>query len=109
MTNKRVKKQFWLSEEQAAYLAKVAKITKLNEVTIIRMLLDGYHPKEAPGIAFYYDTNRMINAAEHLAEAAKSSRDPEVREALLKECQGLKDLRLELLKRYVYLDKDRSG
>ena len=70
MGEKRIKKQFWLSEEQATHLAEKARLTKLKEVTLIRMLLDGYRPKEAPGMTFYYDTNRMITAAEHLAEVA---------------------------------------
>ena len=56
MGEKRIKKQFWLSEEQAADLVEKARITRLKEVTLIRLLLDGYRPKEAPGMTFYYDS-----------------------------------------------------
>jgi len=106
MGEKRIKKQFWLTEEQAADLAKKARLTKLKEVTLIRMLLDGYRPREAPGMAFFYDTNRMITAAEHLAEAARTQTDPEVKEALLRECNGLKELRFRLMQEYLSLDRE---
>jgi len=53
MATKRIKKQFWLTEEQAEDLRRKAGQAHVSEVMLIRMLLDGYHPPEAPGIEFF--------------------------------------------------------
>lgn len=54
-----VKKQFWLTEEEAQDLKHKAEITGLTEVAVIRMLLKGYHPKEKPD-RFFYDALRQL-------------------------------------------------
>ena len=54
-----VKKQFWLTEEEAQDLKHKAEITGLTEVAVIRMLLKGYHPKEKPD-RYFYDALRQL-------------------------------------------------
>lgn len=58
---KRIKKQFWLSEEDAKELKRKAQLTGLNETAVIRLLLRGYEPKEKPDSRFY-DAMRELNA-----------------------------------------------
>ena len=43
---KGIKKQFWLSKEEADDLRSKAESTCLTEAALFRMLLKGYHPKE---------------------------------------------------------------
>ena len=50
---KGVKKQFWLSREEAQDLREKAQCTCLSEVAIIRLLLKGYEPKQKPDDRFY--------------------------------------------------------
>lgn len=51
--NKRIKKQFWLSPDDAAELKRKARLAGLTETAVIRLLLRGYEPKEKPDSRFY--------------------------------------------------------
>lgn len=50
---KRIKKQFWLSQEEARELKEKAQRACLSEVGVIRLLIKGYEPKEKPDDRFY--------------------------------------------------------
>lgn len=43
-----VKKQFWFSKVEAQDLQKKAKKTCLSEAALVRLLVRGYEPKDAP-------------------------------------------------------------
>ena len=43
-----VKKQFWLSRDEAQELQKKAKRTCLSEAALFRLLVRGFEPKEKP-------------------------------------------------------------
>ena len=45
----RIKKQFWLSPQDARELKRKAKLCGITETAVIRILLRGYEPKEKPG------------------------------------------------------------
>ena len=47
-----IKKQFWLSRDEAQDLQKKAKKTCLSEAALVRLLLRGYEPKEKPDDRF---------------------------------------------------------
>lgn len=51
--NKRIKKQFWLSPEDAEKLKYKAEIAGLSETAVIRLLIRGYEPREKPDERFY--------------------------------------------------------
>ena len=51
--NKRIKRQFWLSPEENAELKRKAKLSGINETSVIRILIRGYEPKEKPDGRFY--------------------------------------------------------
>ncbi len=62
--NKRIKKQFWLTESQDKKLKRICKITGLTEVAVIRMLLSDLEPKERPDSRFY-EVMREVYAIGH--------------------------------------------
>ena len=50
---RRIKKQFWLSPQDARELKRKAKLCGITETAVIRILLHGYEPKEKPDARFY--------------------------------------------------------
>ena len=56
-----VKKQFWFSRAEAQELRKLAKRTCLTEAALVRLLLNGYQPREKPDERFY-DVMRELSA-----------------------------------------------
>ena len=58
---RRVKKQFWLSPQDARELKRKAKLCGITETAVIRILLHGYEPKEKPDDRFY-DVMRQLSA-----------------------------------------------
>lgn len=59
--NRTIKKQIWLNRKEAEDLACKAKKTCLSEAALLRMLLEGYEPKEKPDERFY-DVMRELSA-----------------------------------------------
>lgn len=59
--NKRIKRQFWLSPEENAELKRKAKLSRINETSVIRILIRGYEPKEKPDGRFY-EAMRQLSA-----------------------------------------------
>lgn len=58
--NKRVKKQFWLSPQDARELKRKADVASLCETAVIRILIRGFEPKEKPDERFY-DTMQELS------------------------------------------------
>ena len=56
-----IKKQFWLTREEAKELEGKAKRTCLTEASLLRLLIKGFEPKEKPDDRFY-DVMRELNA-----------------------------------------------
>ena len=59
--NKRIKKQFWLSPEDAAELKRKANLCGITETAAIRILIRGFIPREQPDAKFY-ETMRELSA-----------------------------------------------
>ena len=57
----RIKKQFWLSEEENRELKRKAKMCGITESAVVRILLKGYEPREKPDDRFY-DAMRELSA-----------------------------------------------
>ncbi len=108
MGRKGVKKQFWLSREQAEDLRQKAACTCLTESALIRMLLSGYHPPEAPGEDFYKSINKLIEAAEKMYTLAEMDMDSAVRKDLMDISLDLKRLSLEMRRRYLTGERNRA-
>lgn len=105
MGRKGIKKQFWLSEKHAKKIAALSKKTLLPEVTIIRFLLDGYHPKEAPGDRFYDDMNGLLRCGENLVTIARTYRGTDLESQLREEANALRELRKNIMEKYLMPDK----
>ena len=101
MGRKGIKKQFWMSKEQAKDLADKAAKACMPESQLIRFLIAGYHPPEAPGEEFHEDMNRVIEAAEKLQTASERVGDPKAKDALREASMDLKHLTLEIRRRYL--------
>ena len=59
--NRRIKKQFWFSPQDARELKRKAKLCGITETAVIRILLHGYEPKEKPDTRFY-EAMRQLSA-----------------------------------------------
>ena len=63
---KGIKKQFWLSEKDAADLKRKAQKCSLTETAVIRQLLHGYEPREQPDKRFYDAMREMYAIGNNL-------------------------------------------
>lgn len=66
---RKIKKQFWFSEEEDKELKRKADIVGIPQSTLIRMLVKGFIPKEKPEPRFYEamsELYKMVNTVEHL-------------------------------------------
>lgn len=108
MATKRIKKQFWLTEEQAEDLRRKAGQAHVSEVMLIRMLLDGYHPPEAPGIEFFECMNRLTDQSEKLEKLSKRVQDLQTRNILFDESVELSELRINLIRKYLTGKEEKS-
>ena len=61
-----IKKQIWLNREEAQQLQKKAKKACLTEAALIRQLLSGYEPREAPGDEFYKFNRELSHIGNNL-------------------------------------------
>lgn len=57
----RIKKQFWISPQEAKELKRKAKLCGITETAVIRILLHSYEPKEKPDTRFY-EAMRQLSA-----------------------------------------------
>lgn len=108
MVRKGVKKQFWMSRDQAEDLRQKAACTCLTESALIRMLLNGYHPPEAPGEDFYKSINVLIETAGKMNTLAEKEMDHVVRKELLDNSLDLKRLSLEIRRRYLTGERNKA-
>lgn len=63
---KGIKKQFWLSEKDAADLKQKAQRCGVTETSVIRQLLHGYEPREKPDERFYEAMREMYAIGNNL-------------------------------------------
>ena len=102
-----IKKQFWLKKEVADELEWKARKACLTETALIRMLITGYHPPAAPGDEFYESLNRLIEAADNLQRTAEFINDSDAADAYQEAAMELKELNLELQKRYLKAEREK--
>ena len=81
-----IKKQIWLSRDEAEMLKKKAKKACLSEAGLMRFLLKGFEPKEKPDEEFYFEMSRIGELAESIESLSRmADRDNEVQMNLLRE------------------------
>ena len=67
----RIKKQFWFTPEEEAEFRRKVALTGLSQSSVIRMLVNGYEPRERPDDRFFQvinSLNEMIHTAQKLLE-----------------------------------------
>lgn len=85
---KGIKKQFWLSEKDAADLKQKAQKCGVTEAAVIRQLLRGYEPREKPDERFYEAMREMYAIGNSLNQLARKAHSlgfvdaPKLREVL---------------------------
>ena len=70
---KGIKKQFWLTKDEADDLRHKAESTCLTEAGLIRLLLRGYSPKERPDDRFYEAMNQLSAISRGIDQLAKKA------------------------------------
>ena len=100
-----IKKQFWLPRELVEKLSDYSKRTKLPETTIIKFLLKGYHPREAPGVEFFDALCEVWDKTEELRRVAFLYRNQEDRTALIEKANAIDDLTNEIEERFLIPEK----
>ena len=95
---KRIKKQFWLTEAEAADLKEKSLKTGLSQTAIIRVLLKGYEPKEKPDERFYEAMREMYAIGNNLNQIARKANSLGFIEAEMvkKELKRLQRFQLEV-------------
>ena len=66
----RIKKQFWLSPQDARELKRKAELCGITETAVIRILLHGYEPKEKPDARFYEDMRQLSAIGNNINQLA---------------------------------------
>jgi len=70
---KRIKKQFWLTEQEAKELKHKAYICGLSETAVIRILLKGFEPREKPDDRFYEIMREMHAIGNNLNQICRKA------------------------------------
>ena len=70
---KRVKRHFWLSPEENAELKRKAKLSGINETSVIRILIRGYEPKEKPDARFYEVMRQLSTIGNNINQLASKA------------------------------------
>lgn len=105
--NKTVKIQFRLTEEEAARLKANVKKTKLTMSTLIRMLLSGYEPNEAPDMRFYDDLNRLYDEACRMELTTEIIKDPDLKQILNDTAKNIEKIISEIRRKYLLPKKTK--
>ena len=102
-----VKKQFWLSREEAEALQKNAERTCLTEAAFVRLLIKGFMPKERPDEQFYKEMKQLAAIGNNINQiAAKVNSTGEIDgERLKTDVEALKAFRIALMKKYLEPDE----
>lgn len=101
MSEKSVMKIYRLSQEENEEFKRKVKAASMPEAQLIRLLIKGYRPPNAPGDEFHDDMNKLLKAAEELRDIARRSRDEDVKEPLKEASKELRHLRMQLQEKYL--------
>lgn len=96
-----IKKQIWMTKAEAQDLQKKAKKACMTEARLMRMLLEGYNPPEAPDERFYDAMEEMRKASDRLAGFANEEADDEKKAKFTSAAHELLRLQNELEKKYL--------
>ena len=107
MGRKGIKKHFWMSKELAEDLSWKASKACLTESSLIRLLISGYHPSEAPGMEFYEHLNILADEASKMQLTSELLRDPEMKETLIRTAADINELTMEIRRRFLTGEREK--
>ena len=96
-----IKKQIWMTKAEAQDLQKKARKACMTEARLMRMLLEGYNPPEAPDERFYSAMDEMRKASERLEEASRQTINEKDKERYRNAAFELLKLQSDLEKKYL--------
>ena len=105
--NKTARIEFVMTEEEAVRLKETAKSLRLPVSRLIRMLLEGYRPKEFPGDRFFDDLNKLRDEANKMQLTSEFIKDPEIKNRLYDTSKVINRLILEIERKYLLPDKTK--
>ena len=105
--NKTARIEFVMTEEDAEKLKKYAAIVGLPVSRLIRIILSGYHPKEAPGEEFYINLNKLWEEASKMQLTSELVGDLDIKEILQDTSANLLKLTLDIQKKYLLPEKSK--
>lgn len=73
MSNKRIKKQFWLSETENQELIRKAKLSGLSQTSVIRLLLMNYEPREKPDQRFHETMQQLYAIGNNINQIVRKA------------------------------------
>ena len=95
------RREFVMTAEEAADLERKAEMASMSQSRLLRLLIAGYHPPEAPPPIFYEDMSAVLATADRMVEVARKAHDAECKRLLRKEADELRDMRMEILRKYL--------
>ena len=95
------RREFVMNDFEAADLREKAKKVRMSESGLIRLLISGYQPPEAPGDEFHNDMNELLSVAEAFFSLAEHTTDQEMKELLKTAYAELRVLRIRIQQKYL--------
>ena len=105
--NKTARIEFVMTEEDAAKLKEYARMVRLPVSRLIRMILQGYRPKEGPGEEFYKDLNKLWEEVSKMQLTAEVIRDPDIKKILRDTYENILKLTIDIERKYLLPDKSK--
>ena len=101
------RREFVMTEREASELTVKAQKACMSESHLIRLLIAGYHPPEAPGREFYNSLNELIQKADRMQLTSEIINDPDIKTVLTETAADLKKLSFEIRQRYLRGEREK--
>ena len=102
------RREFVMTEAEARDLKNKAKAACMTESQLIRLLISGYKPPEAPGRMFFDCMNKLSDQAETMLAIARRECSEDTQELLFDESKKMKALRTDLIRKFLNGEEDDS-
>ena len=100
-----IKKQIWMTRDEAQSLKKKAKAACMTEARLMRMLLEGYEPPAAPDDRFYEAMEEIGKLGDDIEAISFRCIDPDMAWMLEGEVKKWHKLQADIEHRYLRPEK----
>lgn len=101
------RREFVMTEREASELTMKAQKACMSESHLIRLLIAGYYPPEAPGPEFYKDLNDLIQKADGMQLTSEIINNADIKSVLTETAADLKKLSFEIRQRYLRGEREK--